>query len=187
MSTATSDKTFTAHARRRALATVVVFGLWGVGAAYFILDWQTAWPLVLFYALLILNSYYSVRAFASITPREHLGQQGMDILLCLWLALLPLNFNTPLNFVLLMSMLFVTATLKYVLLLPVAGYSRLLYAKIRVDTLGILLCFLALLGILWGYAFWTTVLWSLIFFISNIYVLWWEPHYHLSLHYESFL
>jgi len=188
MNTAMSGKTFTPRARRRALAVMASFGLWGFYSTFFILDWYKAWPLVFFYTLLVLNTYFSVRTFASITPHEHLGQRCMDALLGIWLLLAPLSFNTPIYFVLVTTALFITATIKYIFLAPIVGFSRLLYMKIRIDALGILLCSLALLGVLAGYAYYATAVWSFIFFMANIYVLWWEPHYHLHLHYdESFL
>lgn len=188
MNTVISGKTFTPRARRRALAVMAFFGLWGASATFFISNWYKAWPLVFFYALLVLNTYFSVRTFASITPKEHLGQQCMDALLGVWLLLAPLSFNAPLYFVLITTALFIAATMKYIFLVPIVGFSRLLHMKIRIDTLGILLCSLALLGVLAGYAYYATAVWSFIFLVANIYVLWWEPHYRLHLHYdESFL
>ncbi len=175
----------TPYARQRASAVCVAFGLWGVLALTMIIDWRRSWPLVVFYAALLVNSYFSVRTFASITPRNHIGQQFLDILLAFCLALLPMNYNFVQNFVLVTTALFIIATLKYIFLLPLAGFSKLLYRKIRIDAIGILFCFLAIVGILWGYGRWATQIWAVIFVLANFYVLYWEPHYSLDLHYDE--
>lgn len=185
MITATSAErplSFSPRARRRARGVALFFALWGIFFSASLATWGSAWPLVLFYALLVLNTYFSVRAFASITPKEHLPQQCMDALLGIELLAAPFFFNAPFSFILVITALFITATLKYIFLVPVAGFSRLLYMKIRVDTLGILLCFLALTGTFFGYPYLSTVLWAFIFLLANIYVLWLKPHYHLHLH-----
>ncbi len=173
---------YTPYAVRRALATSLGFGAWGLLMAWFILDWWRSWPLFLFYFVLLLNSFFSVRTFASITPRSDLLQQFFDILLGLCLALLPVNYNFVQNFVLVATALFIVATLKYVFLAPLSGFSRLLYQKIRIDALGIMLCFLALTGVLLGYGRWSAILWSFVFLLANVYVLGWRPHYSLELH-----
>ena len=179
-----SDK-FTPYANLRGLVVSLGFWAWGLGAAFFVLDWHRSWPLALFYLALLVNSYFSIRTFASITPTRHPGQQFLDILLAVCLAFLPVNFNSVQNFVLITTALFIVATLKYIFLLPIAGYSRLLYTKIRVDALGIMFCFGALVGTLFGYGHRTAILWTILFVAANFYVLWWKPHYSVELHYES--
>jgi len=187
MNTAISAKSFTSRAKMRALGTVLGFSLLAIAAMFFVRDWHNSWPLVSFYALLLLNTYFSIRTFASITPENNLLQHFIDMTLGLCLFILPFQFNLPLNFTLWMTLLFVLAALKYILLIPIAGYSRLLFMKIRVDSLGVLLCLLALWGILLGYVYISTVLWAIIFFLANIHVLWIKPHYGLNLHQESFV
>ena len=83
------------------------------------------------------------------------------------------------------TLLFIVATLKYVLLTRLAGYSKLLYMKIRIDALGILFCFLAVIGTVLGYGQQTSVIWSVVFVLANFYVLWWKPHYRLENHYDN--
>ncbi|MDP3934907.1 MAG: hypothetical protein Q8Q46_01655 [Candidatus Giovannonibacteria bacterium] len=180
----TSDE-FTLYARKRAWMVAVGFALWGLALAVMPqTEWQQSWPLIVFYAALILNSFFSVRVFASITPPRHIGQQFFDILLGLCLAFLPLNFGSPLNFILLATILFTIAALKYIFLIPLIGFSQLLYKKIRIDSLGILLCLLALTGFLWGYAKLSSVLFALIFLLANAHVLWLRPLYLLKTRHE---
>ena len=179
-----SDKNII-YARRRAVAVTVVFGIIFLISLNSIVDWTVSWPLVVFYAALLTNTYFSVRSFASITPKEHLGQQLIDAALAACMFLMVLNFNSVLNFTTLATLLFIVATLKYVLLTRLAGYSKLLYMKIRIDTLGILFCFLAVLGTLSGYGSQTSIIWSVVFVLANFYVLWWKPHYRLENHYDN--
>lgn len=179
-----SDK-YTSYAQNRAIAATIVLGIIAFISLNSIIDLAKSWPLVVFYAALLTNTYFSVRSFASITPKEHLGQQLIDAALVACMLLLVLNFNSILNFTILATLLFIVATLKYVFLTRLAGYSKLLYMKIRIDTLGILFCFLAVIGTLWGYGRQVSVIWSIVFILANIYVLWWKPHYRLENHYES--
>lgn len=187
MSTGIYVNSFTARAKKRALGTALGFSVLALWAVFYVHDWHNSWPLVLFYALLIFNTYFSVKTFASITPHENLLQHAIDMLLGLCLFVIPFQFNSPLHFALWMTLLFIVAALKYILLIPIAGYSRLLYIKIRIDSLGVLMCFLGLWGILSGYAYISTVIWVAIFFLANLYVLWLKPHYGLHLHQESFV
>lgn len=179
-----SDR-ITSYARKRTTAVTIVFGIVAIISMNLIIDWTVSWPLVVFYATLLTNTYFSVRSFASITPREHLGQQLIDATLAACMFLMALSFNSVLNFTILATLLFIVATLKYVFLTQLAGYSKLLYMKIRIDALGILFCFLAVLGVLFGYGSQTSIIWSAVFVLANFYVLWWKPHYRLETHYEN--
>lgn len=176
---------FTSYARNRAAAATVFFGVIALISLGSIVDWSKSWPLVVFYAILLINTYFSIRTFASITPEENLGQKLIDAALVACMLLMVFNFNSILNFILITTLLFIIATLKYIFLTQLAGYSKLLYMKIRIDTLGILFCFLAVVGTLWGYGRQVSVIWAFGFVLANIYVLWWEPHYDPKHHYEN--
>lgn len=179
-----SDK-FTNYARNRAAIATFFFGVIALASLNSIDNWQKSWPLVVFYAVLILNTYFSVRTFASITPKENLGQHLIDLILAACLVLIALNFNSILNFIILTMLLFIVATLKYIYLTQLVGYSKLLYMKIRIDTLGILFCFLAVIGTMWGYGRQVSIIWLITFVLANVYVLWGNPHYHPEMHYEK--
>jgi hypothetical protein len=176
---------FTNYARNRAIAVTVAFGAIALISLNSIIDWSRSWPLIVFYVTLLTNTYFSVRSFASITPKEHLGQQFIDVMLVICMFLMVLNFNSILNFTILATLLFIVATLKYIFLTQLAGYSKLLYMKIRIDTLGILFCFLAVIGTLWGYGRQISVAWSAVFILANLYVLWLKPHYLLENHFTA--
>ena len=173
----------TAYARKRAVLAAAGFALWGaLGAWFFIIQWHQSWPLVLFYIILVLNTFFSVRTFASITPPQHIGQQLWDGLLVIFFLAMPLQFHSPLSFTLLATGLFIISVFKYVSLFPVVGFSPLLYAKIRINTLGVLLCVAAVIGVLSGHPLWSSILWTGIFLFANVYILWWQPLYRLDMH-----
>lgn len=164
------------------MAVTVVFVIITIISLGSIVDWTKSLPLVIFYAVLLINTYFSVRSFASITPKENLGQQLIDATLVVCMLLMVVNFNSIINFTILATLLFIVATLKYIFLTQLAGYSKLLYMKIRIDALGILFCFLAVIGTLLGYGRDVSVIWSAVFVLANVYVLWWKPHYLLENH-----
>jgi len=179
-----SDK-FTSYARSRATAAAGTFSAVGLLAPISIIDWNRSWPLILFYVTLVLNTYFSVRCFSSISPKWELRQELIDAILAVLYIMLALNFNIVRNFIVIATLLFVITVLKYILLAETVGYSKLIHRKIRLNTLGTLYCFLALIGILWGYGRQVSIIWAVGFVLANIYVLWWEPHYDPKHHYEN--
>jgi hypothetical protein len=179
----TSDD-FSPQAEGKTWFVYLIFLLWALVVVFrFHIKPEFA-SILIFYALLLLNTFFSVRIFATITPRGHAGQTFWDLLLGLCIAFLPLSFASPMHFVFLTLFLFVIATLKYIFLIPVVGFSKLLFEKIRIDTLGILLCALCLAGILFGFAYWSLNLFAFVFFLANVYVIWHKPLYRLEHHIE---
>ncbi len=179
-----SDK-FTTYGLRRAAAAVGAFSIVGLTAMTSVIDWNKSWPLVLFYAVLVLNTYFSVRCFASISHKWELKQEFVDVALVIIYIIMALNFNSVQSFVVVSNLLFIVAILKYILLAETIGYSKLLREKIRVNAFGILYCFLALIGILWGYGRQVVLIWSIGFAIVNVYVLLLKPLYNPINHYEN--
>lgn len=141
----------------------------------------------IFYTLLLFNSFFSIRIFATITPKGHFSQRFWDFLLSLCFIFLPFFFNFPIDFVFLTLLLFVVATLKYVFLVQTIGFSKLLFEKIKIDTLGILLCLLCFSGILIGFTDMSLNLWTFVFFLANIYGLWYKPLYILENHTKKYI
>lgn len=177
----TSDN-WSLHAQKRARLASIGIAIWAILIIFEFNMRPEFSATVIFYALLLLNTFFSVRIFATITPQNHVGQKLWDFMLALCLLILPLFFNAPIIFVFITLILFVVATLKYIFLIPVVGFSKLLFDKIRVDALGILLCILCLPGVISGYIYISLDIWVSIFFISNVYVLWHTPLYRLEHH-----
>ena len=177
MQTTDNSTRFTQYAVRRAWFAISGFAVWALAVAYTFDIYPYSVSITLFYALLLLNTFFSVRTFATVTPKEHPGQNMWDIVLGLLFMALPFVFSSPILFVFLTLLLFVTATLKYIFLIPVVGFSKLLFQKIRIDTLGILLCVLVLGGIIMGFPDISLIAWTVMFFIANVYVIWYMPLY----------
>jgi hypothetical protein len=134
-------------------------------------DRTSAAPLFLFHVTLLLNTFFSVQYFARITPKGDPAQWCVDTVLMLLLIALPFFLGSPVRFVALVTLLFVAATLKYVLLLGTVSDRALLRRKIRIDALGTVLCVLTLAGVLAGYPLVALWCWAAVFVAANVHVL----------------
>jgi len=170
-------------AERKAFAATVGFGLFGaITATLMVKNWGAAWPLVFFYAVLVFNTYFSVRAFSTIAPRRNPIQSFIDLTVVILYLGLATQFENPLNFTLLATILFLACLIKYTLLTGlVPHYRKFLRRKIFLDWLGVLLCILAMIGVAMHYSYVTTVAFALINAIANVYLLFIKPFYVLPL------
>jgi hypothetical protein len=162
----------------RAGAAIILFGAFGILGI--ILAWpnlENAWPLILFYALLLWNDYFSIKHFSKIVPPHKTSQMLIDGALVVFHFLLVFSFNNPRNFYLVTTMLFILATLKYSYDLPLIHNSSRLYRKIKIDTLGAGASAIATTGILFGYTWSATITWLIIFAIASVYVVRVDPLY----------
>ena len=165
----------------RAALAAALFTACGAGSAWrSVSDWSLSAPLVLFYALLVLNTFFSVRCFARVTPPGDRLQKLFDAVLVAIYVGLAASFTDAPRFAGWGSLLFAVATLKYVVLLGRVGSVMLLAKKIRVDVLGTIACVWALGVMLIGYA--REASWALAGAnaIANVYVLWVRPIYRIE-------
>jgi hypothetical protein len=133
-------------------------------------------PLILFYVILIINSYFSIEFFSKITPNDRYEQKIVDFsMVVIYLALI-LNLGNQLAYLLISVALFVVATLKYSLLLEIVKVKTL-KRKIIIDLFGGIACTLALAGSLAGYGEITNWIWAIAFLFANIYLLIINPMY----------
>src|SRR5262245_33382178 len=99
--------------RVKALLATAVFTLTGVLSLVFVAPKNAVvLPHVLFYAILTLNSYFSIKVFASIQPR-HMTQLLFDALLAIIYVALALSIGQAVFFALAGLFVFVVATPKY--------------------------------------------------------------------------
>ncbi len=133
-------------------------------------------PMLLFYIILIVDSYFSVGFFSKIVPSKRVDQKIIDFLLVCFYLILILNINNEIWYLLSAIMLFAVATLKYIFLLGVVDF-RVLKRKLMIDILGMIVCVLALVGYLIGLEMMAMWIWSLIFLLANIYLLIIKPVY----------
>ncbi len=177
-----SQRFYTPIARSRAMAATIGFGSFGVLAATTLVhNWTIAWPLVLFYAIIVVNTYFSVRAFSSITPADTTNQKAIDfIIACIYLSLAT-QFENPVGFTAIAALLFVACIVKYKLLaLVTPTHRKFIQRKIILDWLGALLCTLAILGVATHYSYIATILFTTINALANVYLLAIKPFYSIS-------
>src|SRR3989338_4569554 len=100
-------------------------------------------PLLLYYVILVVNTFFSIRTFAPITPRNTV-QTLFDIVLAILYLALALSLGSVLAFSAISAGLFVLAVGKYLHARTLIDHP-LLPRKIRLNALGALLS-LASLG-----------------------------------------
>lgn len=160
----------------RATIAVILFVIAGViGGLTVGQDWATALPLIIIYAVLVIDTFFSIRFFAAITPTSA-AQNALDGLLAAMYILLALNFAQPTRFMFITATLFGVAVLKYVILYQ-RNHARTITRKIRIDVLGGVV-FLLAAGALWFFPV-PAVSWTLVGLnvVANIDVLWRHPLY----------
>jgi len=136
-------------------------------------------PLIAYYCVLVLNTFFSINAISAITP-NNVWQNFFDgALVCIYALLAFSFFSVPL-FTAVSSLLFVFSFGKYVHLDRIVNYRLFLRRKMRINALGFILSLTAFGIALSGYA--TAAAWLLFitFAIANIYLLAIKPMYRLE-------
>jgi hypothetical protein len=138
--------------------------------------------IVLFHAILLLNTYFSIQCFGRVTPPDDRWQWFFDAVLIVIYATSPFMMTQPVIYLLLMMSLFLIASLKYVRLIGEIHDTVLVKRKITID----------LTGVFWNFAMfffcliqpvWTSSLlwiWLIVFAVSNYYLLKIKPMYCLT-------
>ena len=142
-------------------------------------DLAASAPLLLFYSVLVVNTVFSVRLFDRVIPRDR-HQTAIDCALIALYVLLASQFHSPRSFTMVATLLFATATMKYVFLTGRVPWTRLLRRKIRIDAIGTLACALALAGVLAGHAPVATWALAIANLVGNVYVLVLQPLYRME-------
>lgn len=136
-------------------------------------------PHTLFYAVLTLNSFFSVRLFSAIQPKT-ISQTAADAILVLVYCGLALSIGDPIPFAFFALCVFVAAPPKYALMLGVIPHNSLLKRKILIDLVGTALCTAILGGALFGYELESAWTLAVVFTLANIYLLFIRPMYRLE-------
>ncbi len=106
------------------------------------------WPCAVLYILILLNTFYSIRIFASVTPVSDRLQNAIDVILGLLYLWLAWSLGRPEMFAAACVVMFAVATLKYTLLLGHIPHRKLLRHKIQIDAIGTAAAAASLAGIL---------------------------------------
>ena len=134
---------------------------------------------ILFYTVLTLNSFFSIRLFSAIQPHTT-SQTVVDVLLFVIYILLAFSIGRATLFAFLALCVFVAATPKYALMLNVVREGSLLKRKILIDCSGIALCTIVLGGTFLGYESISAWFLAGIFTLANVYFLFIRPMYRLG-------
>src|SRR3989344_341563 len=153
----------------KALLASLLFAVFGITGWIFGKHQQL--PLILYYSVLVLNTFFSVRVFAAITPLNAL-QMLFDMVLVPVYVVLAFSFDSVFLFSIVSAGLFLIAVLKYVHLKSIVEIERqLLTRKITLNALGALLS-----GVAFGIALIGAeelAAWGLciVFVLANVYLL----------------
>ena len=168
------------HPDKKAFFVALAFGAFGLFGWFFIVsDTLTSAPLAFYYLLLIINTYYSVRLFASITPVEKMSQHAADVTLTVCMFFMAFNLDSVLWFFFWTTLLFLLASVKYALLLGTIPHPRLLRRKILVDLSGATASAIALLVALLGYPAESAWIYTCLYLLANVYLMIVNPLYNL--------
>jgi hypothetical protein len=168
------------YATRRAIFWTTVGVVGGtMGWVLTVSDWRASLPLGIFFALLILNTYPSLRLFGSLVPMDDGKHALADLMLALVYVFLAASFGNPQQFALCALVLFLIAAGKYSLMVEEIPHPQLIKRKINVDLLGALLCAGVLAAMVFGWQQQAAWALAIIFALANIDVLVIRPLYRL--------
>jgi len=168
------------YSKRRALFATALFTAAGIIAwPLFVYDWHISLPLAIFYALLVVNAYPSVRLFSSIVPQEDGKHALADIILAVSYLCIAASIGQPQQFAICTLVMFMIAAAKYTLMLYDIPHPHLLQRKIRADLLGALLCAGILAFMNLGFVYYAAWGMTALFAVANIYVLAVKPLYKI--------
>jgi hypothetical protein len=167
----------------KALAILVTafFSLIGfISAVFFIPADFHSLPLIIFYIVLVINTYFSVKLFMGIIPKDDTLQKIFDAVLVLLYILVAFNLGDIKSFEFFILLLFVVATAKYAFLLNILPHPQLLKRKVLIDLLGTFFAVLTVGGILFWHPFLSAWIFTLLFTATNIVLLIIKPMYRLD-------
>lgn len=135
-------------------------------------------PNLIFYVVLLVNTWYSIRFWSPLQPKD-VRQTFIDGVLAFAYMALALSMGRPLSFAVAALVLFVLATLKYALMLGKIPQQGAVRKKLRLDAFGALVCAIALAVTATGYPLFAAWSFAIGFTLANIYLLKLNPMYRL--------
>lgn len=154
----------------------------GAGAAGWLMTGagsNEAFALLVYYIVLVINTFFSIRTFSDITPRNTVQTLFDGVLLVLYCAL-ALSFGSVAVFAGVSAVLFAIAIAKYAHAGNAVAHRALLYRKMTLNALAGLLSLLTLSIALFGYPRIGAWVLGVVFALANIYVLAIKPMYRLD-------
>lgn len=167
--------------QHRTVLSTTLLGVFGLaGIILFVRDWTVSLSLVLMYAALVYDTFFSIRYFSSVTSPADRVQQVFDLVLIICYAAIAWNFAHPLGFMYGLSIMFAVASLKYVVLRRRIGPSEILRRKINIDVIGVVAFSAATIPMLYGWIWQVSWALLLLYCIVNVQILWRNPLYPYS-------
>ncbi|MBI4085883.1 MAG: hypothetical protein HY433_01405 [Candidatus Liptonbacteria bacterium] len=171
------------YAKRKAMLATAGFAFFGTLFLFTVDNFLYALPALVFYAMLVINTYYSIRCFSSIASENDKIAKVIDIGLAVLYLALASAFDDIQRFLTIALFLFELATLKYIMLLKASApeYKNLIRNKILLDALGVISCSLALTLALLGYSFYSIWFLAMLLLAANIRLILIKPFYKIEL------
>lgn len=163
----------------KAVSVATAFSLAGLLGFFWGMPTPERMPHAIFFATLVVNTFFSVRFYADIQPNI-LSQAIVDVLLASIYVVLGISIGSSSAFALAALGLFALAPIKYVLMLSHIPHRNLLRKKIRIDVIGLLACTSLLLVTIGGYGLVGAWVFAIGFMCANIYLLLIRPMYSLA-------
>jgi hypothetical protein len=161
------------------IAATILFTAAGiVGLILSPADWPTTLPGAIFYAVLVVNTWFSIRFFSNLPPVER-DESIIDGILAVLYVALAFALGQTVTFLAIATILFAFAIPKYALLLRLIDFPHTLKRKMVFDALGTLLCLAALIGALAGYPMESIWVLAVVFTLANLILLTVWPMYRV--------
>ncbi len=163
--------------QRRALVATILFSIVGFWSVLFHnVPWEFSIPHILFYAVLTINTFFSVRFFSAFTP-ESMFQSLVDGALAVSYVALALSIGIPVAFTVCALIIFTIAPMKYAHILGKTPHDKTLRKKILIDLMGTMMCVVVLVLTLCGMELDAAWLLAVMFAMANVYLLAIRPMY----------
>ncbi len=163
----------------RAWAVVAIVSVVGfVSWMFFAPDTEFLLPDTIFFVVIVINTFFSVRFFARIAPTNRM-QLAVDVFLIVSYVALALAMGRPIAFAFAALCLFILATSKYALMVGIIPHHHVLHRKILIDLSGAAICAAVLGGVLADWPLTSAWALAIIFLLANIYFLLVQTMYRL--------
>jgi hypothetical protein len=168
------------YGARKAVITTAGLCGWVVVRLFFVRDWPTAAFPLFSYAILLLHTYCSVRAFSQVIPRTSASQNAIDLVLAVPYLVLPMEFENPLRFASVGIVFFALAAIKYGLLLRTLHDYSFVKRKITSNIVAATVCVCATYLSASGHLMGAVELQTTMFALASVYFFLVDPLYVLA-------
>ena len=156
-----------------------VFALAGVvSALFYAIVSPFLLPHFIIYIVLVVNTFFSIRFWSALQPKDA-RQFLVDAVLVVTYLALAFSIGEPFYFALAALLLFTVAPLKYILMRGSTSHEALVEHKILLDSMGTFACIGLVAGLFLGSPLEVTWLFAIGFTLANIYLLFIHPMYRL--------